>query len=247
MDIEEPCVELECHVDVSDALVEQGSGLMYILDKYYCERKVELDPNLSKQCSERAKHTAKAKQRAKIKAALRIVLPSLRAKWKKMGLKFSRQQLLESLVPCASQRNGVVELLAQSKCVVDSEVKLSAAVKGVKKSKLKSTLKMLCSSGPKGFFVKFKAKLMAGAPDALKAFVEAEAPPPLPPPEFEHPIDFAVEGVGVGCDVSVVVEDACFQRFMGHVGKVKEKKEVMTLRFALRIGKHLDSLHTRCH
>ncbi len=36
---------------------EQGNGLMYILDKHYCERKVELDPNVSKQCSERAKHT----------------------------------------------------------------------------------------------------------------------------------------------------------------------------------------------
>ena len=33
-DIEEPCAELECHIDVNDALVEQGSGLLYILDKY---------------------------------------------------------------------------------------------------------------------------------------------------------------------------------------------------------------------
>ena len=29
--IEEPCVELECNSDVSDALIEQGSGLLYLL------------------------------------------------------------------------------------------------------------------------------------------------------------------------------------------------------------------------
>ena len=90
-------VELECNSDVSDALIEQGSGLLYILDKYYGDSKLEIDPNLSKQGADSSKVEAKAKQRAKIKAALNIVLPSVRASWKKLGLEYSRQQLRRSL------------------------------------------------------------------------------------------------------------------------------------------------------
>ena len=48
---EELCVQLECHSDVSEALIEQGSGLLYIIEKYYCENKVDIDPKLTKQGS----------------------------------------------------------------------------------------------------------------------------------------------------------------------------------------------------
>ncbi len=102
-EIEEPCVELECDSGVSDALIEQGSGLLYIVEKYYCDSKVEIDPNLTKQASV-GKLDAQAKQRAEIKTALKTVLPAVRAGWKKLGLKYSRQQLLESLVPAAGKK-----------------------------------------------------------------------------------------------------------------------------------------------
>ena len=38
---EEPCVELECDIDISEELVEQGSGLLYILDKFYVDPQLE--------------------------------------------------------------------------------------------------------------------------------------------------------------------------------------------------------------
>ncbi len=41
-EIEEPCVVLECNSDVSDALIEQGSGFLYIMAKCYCDNEVDI-------------------------------------------------------------------------------------------------------------------------------------------------------------------------------------------------------------
>ena len=70
---EEPCVELECDSDVSEALIEQGSGLLYILEKYYCDNKVDIDPRLTRQGSGLDKADRKAQKREKIKTALKLV------------------------------------------------------------------------------------------------------------------------------------------------------------------------------
>ena len=148
-EIEEPCVELECNSDVSDALIEQGSGLLYIMEKYYCDSKVEIDPRLTKQASEQGKLDTKAKQRAKIKAALKIVLPNVRAAWRKKGLKYSRQQLLESLVPAAGKKGVGKELVEAGKSLTES--KASSIKKHLLKNTFRDKLKKLCSGGPKSF------------------------------------------------------------------------------------------------
>ena len=110
-EIEEPCVELECNSDVSDALIEQGSGLLYIIEKYYCESKVDIDPKLTKQGSDLSKADKTAKKRAKINAALKIVLPNVRRAWRKMGVEYSRQHLLESMVPAAGKKSAKKEVV----------------------------------------------------------------------------------------------------------------------------------------
>ena len=182
---EEPCVELECNSDVSEALIEQGSGLLYIIEKYYCENKVDIDPKLTRQGSDLSKADKTAKKRAKIKTALKMVLPSVRSAWRKMGLKYSRQQLLESMVPAAGKKGAAKEIIEAGKLLTAK--RLSKVKKGVKHSMLKSKLRQLCSGGPKSFFVKLKKSLKDSAPKHLKSLVEQEAalespPPPLPPP-----------------------------------------------------------------
>jgi len=229
---EEPCVELECDVDVSEELIEQGSGLLYILDKFYFEKTVDIDPNLSTQGGTRAK--SKAEERAKVKAALKIVLPDLRAKFRAKGLKFSRKQLLESLVPCAGKKGAAKELIDESKLI--SEAKKSKVRKGIEKSRLKGILSRLVSRGPKSFFVKFREALRtASAPKSLVEFVEGEAPAkplaPVPPriEASDDPVDAAAGSVEVsctdpfpvGCDVRVVVEHTDFKRCLGKNGKVE--------------------------
>jgi len=267
--IEEPCVELECDVDISDELVEQGSGLLYILDKFYADQKIELDPNLSKQSSVSTK--AKRNQRAKVKSALKIILPHLRSQLRKRGLKYSRQQLLESLVPVAGKKGVAKGLIAESKLI--SETKAAKLYKSVKKNKLNHILNKLCSRGTKSFFVKFRARLLSSAPKPLVAFLEdgaaLDAKASLPPVEPQSTAAVGVEpqntaavgvepqstaavgvepqstaavgiepqstaAVGVepistdrfpaGSDVSVVVEDCNFQRFLGCTGKVERSE-----------------------
>ena len=220
---EEPCVELECDSDVSEALIEQGSGLLYIIEKYYCDNKVDIDPKLTRQGSDLSKAANKAKERAKIKTALKLVLPSVRSAWRKMGLKYSRQQLLESMVPAAGKKGAAKEIIEAGKSLTDK--RLSKVKKGVKHSMLKSKLRQLCSGGSKSFFVKFKKALNASAPTHLKSFVEQEAalespPPPLPPPPEDH-VELGNELFPVGSSVRVAVEDTGFKSYLGQEGKVK--------------------------
>ena len=146
---EEPCVKLECNSDVSEALIEQGSGLLYIIEKYYCENKVDIDPKLTRQVSDLSKADKTAKKRAKIKTALKMVLPSVRAAWRKMRLKYSRQQLLESMVPAAGKKGAAKEIIEAGKSLTDKQ--LSKVKKGFKHSMLKAKLRQLCSGGSKSF------------------------------------------------------------------------------------------------
>ena len=146
---EEPCVELECNSDVSEALTEQGSGLLYIIEKHYCENKIDIDPKLTKQGSDLSKADKTAKKRAKIMTALKMVLPSVRAAWRKMGLKYPGQQLLESMVPFAGKKGAAKEIIEAGKLLTAKQ--LAKVKKGVKHSMLKSKLRQLCSGGSKSF------------------------------------------------------------------------------------------------
>ena len=76
---------------------------------------------MTKQASQQGKLDTKVKQHAKIKAALKIVLPSVRESWKKLGLKYSRQQLLESLVPAADKKGVGKELVEAGKSLKESK------------------------------------------------------------------------------------------------------------------------------
>ena len=223
VEIEEPCVELECHSDVSEALPEQGSGLLYILEKYYSDSKVEIDPLLTKQSAKGGKDDAKVKQRAKIKAALKLVLPDVRAQWKKLKVKYSRQQLIESLIPAAGQKGAAKKLIEAGTSL--SCKKASVVKKAVEKHALKETLKKLCSAGSKSFFIKFKAALTPKAPKSLKAAVEDDVAVGLPVPPLPPPADLAAgvenELFPMYSEVRVVVEDASFKSHLGQAGKVK--------------------------
>ena len=140
-----------------------------------------------------------------------------------MGLKYSRQQLLESMVPAAGKKGAAKEIIEAGKSL--TEEKLSKVKKGVKHSMLKSKLRQLCSGGPKSFFVKLKKSLKDSAPKHLKSVVEQEAalespPPPLPPPP-ESEVEPGNELFPVGSDVRVAVEDTKFKSYLGQEGKVK--------------------------
>ena len=223
VEIEEPCVELECHSDVSEALLEQGSGLLYIIEKYYSDRKVEIDPLLTRQSAKGGKDDAKVKQRPKIKAALKLVLPDVRAQWKKLKVKYSRQQLIESLIPAAGQKGAAKKLIEAGTSL--SCKKASVVKKVVKKHALKETLKKLCSAGSNSFFIKFKAALTPKAPKSLKAAVEHDVAVGLPVPPLPPPADLAAgvenELFPMYSEVRVVVEDASFKSHLGQAGKVK--------------------------
>ena len=137
---------MKCHSDVSEALIEQGSGLLYILEKYYCDNKVDIDPRLTRQGSgldNAAKK--KAQKREKIKTALKLVLPSVRSAWRKIGINFSRQQLLESMVPAAGKKGAAKEIIEAGKSL--TEQKLSMVKKVVKSTTLKNKLSQLCRGG----------------------------------------------------------------------------------------------------
>ena len=140
-----------------------------------------------------------------------------------MGLNFSRQQLLESMVPAAGKKGAAKEIIEAGKSLTDK--RLSKVKKGVKLSMLKNKLKQLCSGGSNSFFVKFKKALNAAAPTHLKSFVEQEAalespPPPLPPPPEDH-VELGNELFPVGSSVRVAVEDTGFKSYLGQEGKVK--------------------------
>ena len=60
-----------------------------------------------------------------------------------MGLKYSRQQLLESMVPAAGKKGAAKEIIEAGKSL--TEKKLSMKKKAVKNNSLKCKLKQLCS------------------------------------------------------------------------------------------------------
>ena len=104
---------------------------------------------MTKQGSDLSKADKTAKKRAKIKTALKMVLPSVRSAWRKMGLKYSRPQLLESMVPAAGKKGAAKEIIEAGKSL--TEEKLSKVKKGVKNSTLKNKLAQLCRGGSKSF------------------------------------------------------------------------------------------------
>ena len=113
--IEEPSVELECDVDLSSEMPDETSFYLQLKAEVENRRKRAVDEFLSSQvkaASEKLKE--KQKKRMKIKAALKVLLPTWRKKIRKETVKFSRKQLLEALVPKAGERGKTKTVLLKA-------------------------------------------------------------------------------------------------------------------------------------
>ena len=116
--IEQISIELDGDVDISEELPEMGSGLMWILEQARAERKINIDPHLTSQRKPgqaSKKLIEKQHKRAKIHQALKIFLPEWRSQARADGLKYSRRQLLEALVPKAGEKAKAASLLSEAK------------------------------------------------------------------------------------------------------------------------------------
>ena len=103
--IEEPSVVLECDADLSSEMPDDKSFLEQINAEVEQRRKRAVDEFLSTQVKAGDKKKKEKQQaRAKIKDALRVLLPRWRKQMRVEGLKFSRKQLLEALVPRAGEK-----------------------------------------------------------------------------------------------------------------------------------------------
>ena len=113
--IEEPSVSLSCDVDLSSEMPEDVSFFVQLKAEVENRRKRAVDEFLSSQVKgTEQKKKEKQIKRMKIKAALKVLLPSWRRKMRKDGLKFSRQQLLETLVPKAGVKGKAKQTLLKA-------------------------------------------------------------------------------------------------------------------------------------
>ncbi len=115
--VEEGAVELECDVDFSSELADVGSAYIEKQRGDTFRRNIEVDKFLTpaKKVETKGKAKAKVIKRAKIKESLKILLPAWRAKARKDGLKCSRKQLLEALVPGAGLKGKQQRILQDAK------------------------------------------------------------------------------------------------------------------------------------
>ncbi len=111
--IPEPFLEMEGEEDTSLELPGLGSSFEALAKHSTHRRAIEVDKFLSSQ--KPASRSNKAVARAKIKHALRVVLPAWRKQVRLKGKTFSRAQLLERLVPKAAVKAKAAKLVEEAK------------------------------------------------------------------------------------------------------------------------------------
>ncbi len=84
--VEEPSVELQCDVDESLEMPEQGSGWVQLEQAARARRKMAIDAFLTSQVKGSKRDEEKQKSRQKIKQALKVLLPAWRKKMQAEGL-----------------------------------------------------------------------------------------------------------------------------------------------------------------
>jgi hypothetical protein len=116
--IEEPHIVLECDIDVSEKLSHEPSSLLQLRAIQQSRRRVAVDKHLSSQRPpDRA--ALKAKQWQKIKQGPKVLLPAWREKMRaEVGIKCSRKQLLEALLPKAGERGKAQSLSKEAEALV---------------------------------------------------------------------------------------------------------------------------------
>ena len=105
--IEQPSVTIEADRDVSEKLPEAGSALRFLMGKANEKRNNWVDPCLLSQILKGSIVAAiekTAHKRSSIKIALKVLLPLWRQQQREGMVKYSRRQLLESLIPNVGER-----------------------------------------------------------------------------------------------------------------------------------------------